>query len=99
MRFDTPVYFRTETQGEYNPKTGNYGKTVVSETEHYANVTDASDSFLSFQYGKLKEGVKVVRIQGRQGPCDHVRIGSRLYKIARRRVLARMTGYVVEEVQ
>lgn len=100
MRYDTPVFFQTRVSGDYNAKTGNYEADIVTETEVYADVTDASEKTLRIVYGDIKEGALVVRIQDRfSDKFSTIRIANTVYKVDRRRRLRNKEVFIVSEVQ
>ena len=50
MRYDTPVYFRKITPGEYDSDTGNYGDDIAEETLRYASVMNTGEEQLKLIY-------------------------------------------------
>lgn len=100
MRYDTPIYFQTVTEGEYDPSTGNYAEDGVEETKRWANVTDSRTEFLKLQYGDLTEGNLIVRLQNHYGkPFDKVRIGTKIYRSVSVRDLRSKQTFILAEVQ
>ena len=99
MRFDTPVFLQTVTPGEYDERTGNYSADSVTETELYANVTDASADTMTLVYGGIKQGAITVRFQGTVPIFDFIRIGSRRYRADHARILRQKTTFTMSEVQ
>ena len=98
MRFDTPVFFRTETQGTYNAETGDYGDPQISEQEVYADITNTGTMTLNLVYGNLKENSLTVRTR-ESFNGDKMRIGSKIYRVDTMRQLHGLTTYIVSEVQ
>ena len=100
MRFDTPVYFLRITAGEYDASTGNYGEDIVAEDVRYASVTDTGIETLNIVYGELKQGSKTVRLQNYYDkPFDRLRIGGKVYRVDRARMLRLKHTLVCSEVQ
>ena len=100
MRFDTPVYFRRITAGAYDPNTGDYGPDTVTEVKVYASVTDASRETLTLEFGEVKQGAKVIRLQNHyEQPFDDIRIGARMYRAGSTRELRKIHTFIVTEVQ
>lgn len=100
MRFDKPIYFQLYEQGEYNPETGDYEESLVSEVKKYADETDAGAETLNLIYGTLQQGAKVLRLQQHyNGAFDRIRIGSKVYRVDFERKLRQKHVFVVSEVQ
>jgi hypothetical protein len=100
MRFDTPVYFRTLTQGELDPETGNYLDSDSVEVERYASVTTSGAKTLQLVYGQLKQGSKVIRLQNHYNDkFDNIRIGDKEYGVDFSRRLPVRHVFVVSELQ
>lgn len=101
MRMDTPVEFQTVTRGKMDPLTGNRADPVVTGKILYASVTDGASESLRLEggAGALKEKTLTVRILGRAGPFDQLRIYGKIWKVIQRRTLRRMETFVVKEVQ
>lgn len=100
MRYETPVYFRRNVQGEYDAKTGDYGDSTVTEVMRRASVTDTETATLNLVYGGLKQGSKVVRLQRHYNtPFDFIRIGDKVYRVDKERRLRVKHTFVVSEVQ
>lgn len=100
MRVDTPVYFQTVTPGEYDADTGNHGKPTVEEVKKYASVTDSGIETLNLVYGEIRQGTKVVRLNGQyNAPFDRIRIGRKIYRVDMQRPLRNKHIFVVSEVQ
>ena len=99
MRCDTPVYFQSVTDGRYNYTSGNYGDDTVTEIMRYAAVTDAREETVGLLYGKLRQGVLVVRLQNHyKADFDYIRIGSKRYHVDFRRELNHKQVFYVTDV-
>jgi hypothetical protein len=99
MRYDTPVYFQTIKAGEYNSATGNYDDDTITEEKRDASVTDTGDETLTIIYGKIKQGVKTVRLQNHyEKPFDRIRIGKQAYQVDKARRLRTKHVFIVSEV-
>lgn len=82
MRFDTPIYFQRIGKGAYNANTGDYEPGSVTEIKTYASVTEAKNEALTLIYGKIRQGVKVVRLlRAFPEPFDYVRIDKKVYSV------------------
>ena len=100
MRFDTPVFFQSRKQGDYDPNTGNYKPDEVEETMCWASVTETSDDTLNLIYGEPKQGCYTVRLQNiYRKPFSRIRIGDKLYKVDYSRKTRTKHIFVVSEVQ
>lgn len=100
MRFDTPVYFQAVTAGAYDASTGNHGEDTVTEEMRYASVTDTGADTLNLIYGELKQDVKTIRLQNHyEKPFDRIRIGKKVYRVDRARLLRQKHTLIVSEVQ
>lgn len=100
MRFDTPIYFRRVTAGLYDAETGDYGPDNVTEVKVYASVTDASREALALEFGDIKQGGKVIRLQNHYAqPFDNIRIGAKIYRAGSSRALRTKQTFIVTEVQ
>lgn len=100
MRTDTPIYFQTITPGEYDANTGNHGEPTVAEVKKYASVTDSGIETLNLVYGEIRQGSKVVRLNGHyNGTFDRIRIGNKVYRVDKSRPLRHKHVFVVSEVQ
>lgn len=100
MRFDTDIYFVTETEGAYDASTGDYADADPQGIHKLANVTDASTETMQLVYGKIKQGALVVRIQGEAPSAfDYIRIGDKRYCVGYFRQLRRVATFTVSEVQ
>lgn len=99
MRYDTPVYFRTITQGAYDPETGDYEDDVPTEELLYASVTSSGVDTLNLVYGGLRQGSLTVRLQNHYSkPFENIRIGQTLYRVDFSRPLRSKQTFVVSEV-
>lgn len=100
MRFDTPVYFRTETQGSYDATTGNYDEPTVVEVEKMASVNQTGIQTMKLIYGELREGSLTIRLQNHYpGKFQNIRVGDKIYDVDRRITLRVKEAFVVHEVQ
>lgn len=100
MRCDTPVFFQTTKKGAYDANTGNYGAPTVEEVKKYASVTDSGIETLNLVYGEIRQGTKVVRLNGQyNGAFDRIRIGRKVYRVDMARPLRNKHIFVVSEVQ
>lgn len=100
MRYDTKVYFQIVQDGEYNSKTGDYEDNTLDEYLKYANVTDAGSSISSINFGKIKSGSLVVRVQNAFDKAfDFIRIGEKQYAVSNEYKLMDKGVYVVSEVK
>lgn len=100
MRYDTPVYMQNVTNGEYDPKTGNYGEEQVKETLLLASVMDTKAELLTLVYGGIRQGSLMVQVQNHSDKeVDRIRIGEKLYRIDYERRLRTKQTFVVSEVQ
>lgn len=97
MRYDTPIYFQKITQ-TYNASTGDYDEDVT-EVKRFANMTDAGASTASINFGKLKQGSKVIRLQTPyEDGFDGIRIGTKTYRLNTSTSLGTKSTLVVNEV-
>lgn len=97
MRYDTQIYFQKVTQ-TYNTNTGDYDEDVT-EVKKFANVTDAGTSTASINFGKLKQGSKVIRLQTPYSDgFDGIRIGTKTYRLNTSTSLGAKSTLVVNEV-
>ncbi|MCC8039163.1 MAG: hypothetical protein LIP02_13675 [Bacteroidales bacterium] len=63
-------------------------------------MTDSRTEFLALQYGDLKEGNLIVRLQNHYSdPFDRVRIGDKVYKSVSVRDLRHKKTLILAEVQ
>ncbi len=100
MRYDTPIYFRKVTQGEYDPTTGNYGEDTVQETCVMASIMDTKTETMRMIYGSIKQGSKTVHIQNHYDkPFDFIRIDKNVYQTDYSRTLRNKHSFIVHEVQ
>lgn len=100
MRYDTPVYFQHYPKKEYNVETGDYERANPIEVLCYANVTDARSTSLAIEFGKIKEGSLVLRVQGNYPNAPHsIRIGDKRYMVDACRTLRNKQTFIVSEVQ
>jgi hypothetical protein len=100
MRFETPVYFQSVKQGEFDLASGNYETETVEETKKYASVTNSGTETMNLIYGSLKQGSLTVRIMGEyKEPFRYIRVGKKRYKVDFNRVLRSKHTFVISEVQ
>ncbi len=100
MRYDTPIYFRHLTQGEYDESTGNYGADSVSEKMVMASVMDTQTETMKLVYGDIRQGSLTLTIQNHfDQTFDNIRIGDKVYRVDRTRRLRVKQSFVVSEVQ
>ena len=100
MRYDTPIFFQSVTQGEYDSSTGNYGSDDVSEEQLFAAVTDSSTKTMQMVYGGFKQGCLTIRLQNiYRKPFDRIRVGDKLYREDFSRKLRTKHIFVVSEVK
>ena len=100
MRYDTPVYFQSIKQGEYDPSSGDYAADEVTEVKKWASVTDSGAETVNLIYGELKQGAKTIRLLNHYNePFDRIRIGSDVYRVDFSRKLDTKHVFVVSEVQ
>lgn len=82
MRYDTPIFFQSVTEGEYNATTGDYSPDTIAEVKAYASVTSAGIEALRLIYGDIKQGSLILRLQRPYNkPFDRIRIGDKNYKV------------------
>lgn len=100
MRYDTPIYFQSVQQGEYDPSTGNYGEDTPIEEMRWASVTDSTTETLNLVYGGIKQGSLTLRLQNHYDkPFDCIRIGGKRYSVDKARKLRTKQVFIVSEVQ
>lgn len=100
MRYDTPVFFRKITPGEYDSDTGNYGDDIAEETLRYASVMDTGTELLKLVYDGPKQGSLTIQIQNHYTePFDRIRVGEKVYNVDFSRKLRMKHTFVVSEVQ
>lgn len=100
MRYDTPIYFRRLTQGEYDESTGNYGADSVSEKMVMASVMDTQTETMKLVYGDIRQGSLTLTIQNHFDQIfDNIRIGDKVYRVDRTRRLRVKQSFIVSEVQ
>lgn len=100
MRFDTPVYFQTIKQGEYDTSTGDYGEDTITEELRWASVTNTGTDTMNLLYGEIKQGCLTVRLQNRyEKPFQRVRIGNKIYRVDKARPMRSKFSMIISEVQ
>lgn len=81
MRYDTPVYFQTITQGEYDRSTGNYKPDTIAEAKRFASVQNTAMEAAQLVYGDVNTCSVTISLQmPYKKPFDRIRIGTKLYK-------------------
>ena len=100
MRYDKEIRFIKEAETKYDPKTGNHEKTAQdTQIKCMASVIDASDKTIQIVYGELREGVLSIQLQNRmEEPFDYILIGSKRYKVDRKRNLRIKQTFIVSEM-
>lgn len=97
MRYDTPIYFQSLTEGDYDANTGDYSPDIVTEEKAYSSVSDCGFERLQLIYGDIKQSSLIVRLQRPYvKPFDRIRIGNTLYKVDLSR---QKKSFYVSEVQ
>lgn len=100
MRYDTSVFFRAVTLGDYDESTGNYGEDVVSETMVMASVMDTQAETMKLVYGDIRQGSLTLTIQNHYDKTfDNIRVGDKVYRVDRTRRLRVKQSFIVSEVQ
>lgn len=100
MRFDTPIYFQSVIQGDYDVSTGNYKEDIITEDKKYACVTDSRTELLKLIYGEIKQGCVTVRLQNHYNKSfNRIRIGDVIYSVDYSRKLRNKHVFVASEVQ
>lgn len=100
MRYDTPVFFRAVTPGDYDESTGNYRDDSVSETMVMASVMDTQTETMKLVYGDIRQGSLTLTIQNHYDQTfDNIRVGDKVYRVDRTRLLRVKQSFIVSEVQ
>ena len=100
MRYDTPIYFQSVTQGDYDESTGNYEDDKVTETMVMASVMDTQTETMKLIYGDIQQGSLTLTVQNPYDqPFDTTRIGTKQYRVHTTRRLRVKQTFVVSEVQ
>ena len=100
MRYDTPIFFRAVTPGDYDESTGNYDDDEVSETMVMASVMDTQTETMKLVYGDIRQGSLTLTIQNHfDQTFDNIRIGNKVYRVDRIRRLRVKQSFIVSEVQ
>ncbi len=100
MRYDTPIFFRAVTPGDYDESTGNYDDDEVSETMVMASVMDTQTETMKLVYGNIRQGSLTLTIQNHfDQTFDNIRIGNKVYRVDRTRRLRVKQSFIVSEVQ
>lgn len=99
MRYDKPIYFQRMVQGSYNEQTGNYEDDSPVEEMVMASVMDTRTETMMQVYGQIRQGSLTCHIQNIcQKPFDHIRIGTKKYKVDYSRRLRTKESFVLSEV-
>lgn len=98
MRFDTKVEFCRMVPGSYNYNTGNYEGDSETSVSLFASVTDSQAEMVRMVYGSLAKKSLTIRIQGKAGNFDYIRIGKDKYQVDYRRTLRNLETFVVSGV-
>ena len=100
MRYDKPIYFQRFVQGSYNENTGNYEDDSPVEEMVMASVMDTRTETMMQVYGQIRQGSLTCHIQNiYQKPFDHIRIGTKKYKLDYSRRLRTKESFILSEVQ
>ena len=88
------------TQGDYDPRKGDYASDTMEETKVYANVTSAGTDTLKLVYGDIRQDALVIRLQNHySNTFNRIRIGDKQYRVDFSRKLRVKQIFVVSEVQ
>lgn len=99
MRYDKPIYFQRFVQGSYNENTGNYEDDSLVEEMVMASVMDTRTETMMQVYGQIRQGSLTRHIQNiYRKPFDHIRIGTKKYKVDYSRRLRTKESFVLSEV-
>lgn len=100
MRYDKPIYFQRFVQGSYNENTGNYEDDSLAEEMVMASIMDTRTDTMMQVYGQIRQGSLTCHIQSiYQKPFDHIRIGTKKYKVDYSRRLRTKESFILSEVQ
>lgn len=100
MRYDTPIYFQSVTQGDYDESTGNYEEDKITETMVMASVMDTQTETMKLIYGDIRQGSLTLTLQNHYNQSfDTIRIGTKKYRVDRTRRLRVKQTFIVSEVQ
>lgn len=100
MRYDKPIYFQRFVQGSYNENTGNYEEGSPVEEMVMASIMDTKTQTMMQIYGQIRQGSLTCHIQNiYQKPFDHIRIGTKIYKVDYSRRLRTKESFILSEVQ
>lgn len=100
MRYDKPIYFQRFVQGSYNENTGNYEDDSIEEEMVMASVMDTRTETMMQVYGQIRQGSLTCHIQNiYQKPFDHIRIGTKKYKVDYSRRLRTKESFILSEMQ
>lgn len=99
MRYDKPIYFQRFVQGPYKENTGNYEDDSLVEEMVMASVMDTRTETMMQVYGQIRQGSLTCHIQNiYRKPFDHIRIGTKKYKVDYSRRLRTKESFVLSEV-
>ena len=100
MRYDTPIFFQKITQGEYDPRKGDYAADTVEEAKVYADVTNAGTDTLKLVYGDIRQDALAIHLQNHyKGTFNRIRVGDKQYRVDFTRKLRVKQILIVREVQ
>lgn len=100
MRYDTPIFFRAVTPGDYDESTGNYEDDSIIETMVMASVMDTQTETMKLVYGDIRQGSLTLTIQNHYDQIfDNIRVGDKVYRVDRTRRLRVKQSFIVSEVQ
>lgn len=99
MRYNKLITFIHETEGKYNPDTGEYDDPVKESDSKRVNLTDLGTDRSKTLFGDIKEGAKVIRLlRPYNKPWDYVVIDSKTYELTTQRDTRLRDGIIVQEV-
>lgn len=98
MRYNKKIYLVKVKDRNYDPTTGNYVDGGTNKKLVWADITDASDSIVSFVYGGIRQGALVFRIQGFVGAFDYIEYGDKKYQADYVRRTFAKTSFVCSEI-
>ncbi len=99
MRYDTPVYLQTKTQGRLDPNTGNYLPALVRENLVYGSVSANDANTNKVYYGGLNWKSVTIHFNRHLPPFDTIRIGSVRYRVDSVEQLRTKTVVIASEVK
>ena len=99
MRYNTPIYFQSVKQGEYDRNTGNYTSETVTEDKRYASVQSTSMETAQIVYGDIRTQSRTISLQMPYiKTFDRIRIGDTLYKVDSSAGHITKQSFIVSEV-